>query len=690
MQVVPREADTGDEAATYAQRRDGMTDAASEARPPARLTGTQRVWLLSAAIAGAAALVYLLWVRGLEPLDAPLRIPWWALAILFGAAEMSVIHFQFRREAHSFSLGEIPTVIGLFFAAPSDLILAQLVGAVVALVVHRRQSPVKVAFNAAHFVLGTCLAVVIFRAIVGGEDPFGPIGWAGAFAATFGMDLLGAFLVTAAIGMAEGTGLRLPRLPDLVGIGLAISLTNTSLAVVAVTILWAQPWAVWMLVVPAGILVPAYRAYMAGRQRHETLDSLYQATRLLQRSLKVESMMPTLLQRARGMFRAEVAEVTLFPLGDSDKAVVATLGPGNDVDEALRDLDPTVGVWARVASEDQALLLARPIEGERLQTHFGARGIRDAMVAPLHGKAGVVGTFMVANRLGEVSTFDPEDLQVFEALASHASVSLENARLVGRLEDSLARLTEMNRLKDDFVATVSHELRTPLTSIHGCIKTLLAPDADLDPETQRALMDAIDRQADRLVILIEDLLVASRIESNSVRPVIAPMDLAALARQVVEDTRSRAAGHRLRLRVEGEVPTVESDERKVRQILVNLVENAIKYTPEGTDVTVRCRPEAEGVAATVEDQGSGIPPELHQKIFERFYQVDQSSTRTVGGTGLGLYICQRLAEIIGGRVTLDRSDEDGSVFKVWIPRTPPADSLRGTSGRGLPVDLVRR
>jgi signal transduction histidine kinase len=168
------------------------------------------------------------------------------------------------------------------------------------------------------------------------------------------------------------------------------------------------------------------------------------------------------------------------------------------------------------------------------------------------------------------------------------------------------------------------------------------------------------------------------------------MDLAALARQVVEDTRSRAAGHRLRLRVEGEVPTVESDERKVRQILVNLVENAIKYTPEGTDVTVRCRPEAEGVAATVEDQGSGIPPELHQKIFERFYQVDQSSTRTVGGTGLGLYICQRLAEIIGGRVTLDRSDEDGSVFKVWIPRTPPADSLRGTSGRGLPVDLVRR
>jgi signal transduction histidine kinase len=667
-----------------------MTTASETRRPSTRLTGTQRVWLLSAGIAGAAALLYILVVRDLQPPPAPFRLPWWALAGLFTVAEMSVIHFQFRREAHSFSLGEIPTVLGLFFAAPTDLVVGQLVGATLALVLHRRQSPVKIAFNTAHFVLGTSLAIVIFNAVVKGGDPFGPIGWTGAFAATIGMDLLGAFLVTAAIGMAEGTGLRLPRLPDFVGIGLAISLTNTSLAVVAVTILAEEPWAVWMLLVPAAILVPAYRSYMAGRQRHETLDSLYQATRLLQRSLKVESMMPTLLARAREMFRAEVAEVVLFPLAETDKAVKATLGQGDEVEERLEDLDPTEGVWARVASEDQALLLARPIEGDRLSSYFHSRGVRDAMVAPLHGKGGVVGTFMVANRLGEVSTFDHEDLQVLEALANHASVSLENARLIGRLEDSLARLTEMNRLKDDFVATVSHELRTPLTSIHGCIKTLLAPDADLDPETQRALMEAIDRQADRLIILIEDLLVASRIESNSVRPVIAPMDLVNLARQVVEDTRSRAGGHRLDLRVEGEVPTVESDERKVRQILVNLVENAIKYSPEGTTITVQCHQEPEGVAALVEDRGPGIPRELHQKIFERFYQADQSSTRTVGGTGLGLYICQRLAEIIGGRVTLDRSDEHGSVFKVWIPKAPPADSLRGTTGRGITVDLVGR
>jgi len=135
---------------------------------------------------------------------------------------------------------------------------------------------------------------------------------------------------------------------------------------------------------------------------------------------------------------------------------------------------------------------------------------------------------------------------------------------------------------------------------------------------------------------------------------------------------------------------VESDERKVRQILVNLLENAIKYSPEGTTVTVRCRVEDDGVAGLVEDRGPGIPKELHQKVFERFYQADQSTTRTVGGTGLGLYICQRLAEVLGGRVTLERSDDRGSVFKVWVPKVPPVDSLRGVKPPGYTVDLVNR
>ena len=119
------------------------------------------------------------------------------------------------------------------------------------------------------------------------------------------------------------------------------------------------------------------------------------------------------------------------------------------------EFDPTEGVWARVASEDVAVLVARPITNDRLRKHFAERNMRDAMVAPLHGEGTVIGTMTVGNRLGEVTTFNSEDLKLFETLANHASVSVQNARLIEQLEESLAHLTEMNRLKDDFVAAVS-------------------------------------------------------------------------------------------------------------------------------------------------------------------------------------------------------------------------------------------
>jgi signal transduction histidine kinase len=293
------------------------------------------------------------------------------------------------------------------------------------------------------------------------------------------------------------------------------------------------------------------------------------------------------------------------------------------------------------------------------------------MVAPLLGEHGVVGTIMVGDRLGDVSSFDTEDLKLFETLANHASVSLENAGLVDRLKESLAHLTEMNRLKDDFVAAVSHELRTPLTSIQGYVKTLLRPEVDFDPEQQRSFLEAVDRQSDRLRNLIEDLLAVSRLESEELRTASAIVSLPTLVERVVDELGERKASHPMSLDFEDELPVVVSDEGKIHQILLNLVDNAFKYAPEGTEVTVSGRREAEGVVLSVSDLGEGVPTDVQERIFDRFYQVDQSSTRKVGGTGLGLYICRRLGEAIGGRVWLERSTPEGSTFSLWIPLAPP-------------------
>ena len=119
------------------------------------------------------------------------------------------------------------------------------------------------------------------------------------------------------------------------------------------------------------------------------------------------------------------------------------------------------------------------------------------------------------------------------------------------------------------------------------------------------------------------------------------------------------------------MPLIKTDEDKVYEILSNLLDNSIKYSPDESRVIVRGRRQSDGVLVWVIDEGRGIPPELHEKIFERFYQVDQSSTRSVGGTGLGLYICRKLAEVIGGRLWLESSDHQGSSFCLWIPSTPP-------------------
>ena len=428
----------------------------------------------------------------------------------------------------------------------------------------------------------------------------------------------------------------------------------------------------------------AYRAYTSQSEKHQSLEFLYESTRALNRSLQVEAATSTLLEQARRMFRAEIATITHFPAADGEPALRSTLGPG-DIEHSLVPvhLDPTEGVWARVASEREAVLFARPIRNERIHRYFEERSIRDAMVAPLFGEDEVVGTMLVGNRFGEVSTFDAEDLKLFETLANHASVSLENARLVGRLEESLAHLTEMNRVKDDFVASVSHELRTPLTSILGYAKTLLRPNVTFSRDEERQFLETIERQGERLRLLIEDLLEVSRLESTEVRPVISTVSLPHLAApDRGRGPESIGSPHSTSISRRGCRSSRPTRARSTRSSATcSTMRSSTRLRSRA--INVRGVRQSDGVLVSVDDEGRGIPAELHDKVFERFYQVDQSSTRAVGGTGLGLYICRKMTEVIGGRLWLERSDKMGSVFCLWIPTTPPL-------GRRSPTSFVAR
>jgi len=238
-----------------------------------------------------------------------------------------------------------------------------------------------------------------------------------------------------------------------------------------------------------------------------------------------------------------------------------------------------------------------------------------------------------------------------------ASASLKNTRL-----------QELNQLKDDFVAMVSHELRTPLTSIQGSVKTLIQLGRDLDEEQRLSFLEAVDRQSDRLRRLIERLLVVARLEADAERVSLSPVPLRTLCEYVVFELRPSAGAHSFQFDFDPELVEVETDEGKVHQILSNLAENSLKYSRADSRITIRCRLEADAVLLMVEDQGPGIPQEARERIFDRFYQVDQSKTRHVGGTGLGLYICRKLAEAIGGQLSLDGDYDDGCRFLLRIPR----------------------
>jgi diguanylate cyclase (GGDEF)-like protein len=397
---------------------------------PVTITGPRSVWVLSGALTAAAVAVFVLGVHRLSALAAPIALDWWVVAAGFATAEILVVHLRFRRDTHSFSLSEIPLIVGLYFLRPDDLLLALIVGSGAALALHRRQPAVKLVFNLVNLAFATGFGVVVFRVILGAEGPIGPTGWAATIIAAISTDVVSLVMISCAIALATGNR---PDVTKVIGSGSVASFFNTCLGLVTVTVLWIQPDAIWLPLVLAGLMVGAYRIYGSVRHKHESLETLYSSTRLLHQASSIESANATLLGQAVEMFRAERAEVLLFPSG-SEPGFEMSLTSTSEVETRPVDaIDPREGVWARVASEGRGICLPRPIASDRLRDHFGRRGIRDAMVAPLFRQEAIVGTMLVANREGDVGTFGADDLQLFETFANHASAAIENARLIDRL-----------------------------------------------------------------------------------------------------------------------------------------------------------------------------------------------------------------------------------------------------------------
>jgi len=231
-------------------------------------------------------------------------------------------------------------------------------------------------------------------------------------------------------------------------------------------------------------------------------------------------------------------------------------------------------------------------------------------------------------------------------------------------------LTEERRLEElkaDFIATVSHELRTPLASVHGAAKTLQREDVVLGGEVSRQLLALITEQSDRLSTMVDDILFASRVDSPELQIATERVDVETVAAEVIAATRAHAPERVTIELVAPPSPPVAADRDKLRQVLTNLVANAVKYSPAGGRIAVELATHGRHLAIVVRDEGLGIATSDQRLIFEKFYRADANMNRGVSGSGLGLYISRELIHRMGGTISVDSQFGEGSVFVVRLP-----------------------
>jgi PAS domain S-box-containing protein len=277
----------------------------------------------------------------------------------------------------------------------------------------------------------------------------------------------------------------------------------------------------------------------------------------------------------------------------------------------------------------------------------------------------------VASRPGDVDDASgaetvPLDVDGRELWLSFVGVTLADGTVYAFRD--VTRERRLEEFRSEFVATISHELRTPLASLHGAAVTLREREGDLSGQTVHALLDMIAVQSRRLANLVEEILVAGQLDSGSLRVVTQPFDPEELVWTAAAAARLRVGNDTtIDVSLPAVVPKVAGDAERTRQVLTNLVDNAIKYSPHGGRIELGVEVDDDHARFTVRDEGMGIPLGEQQRIFDKFYRLDPDQRRGIGGSGLGLYICRELVRSMNGRIWVESDPGKGATFTFELP-----------------------
>lgn len=410
------------------------------------------------------------------------------------------------------------------------------------------------------------------------------------------------------------------------------------------------------------------RTEIARREQRRTL-LLYELNAALIGDVSLDAILSRIVSRVVEVYGAARCRM-LLPVDDGALVVQAAYPP--DVGIGIDRQHLALANWALAhrlpAGSGQGGVRVRPPHGPTAPPPRAAPRRRpDVLYLPIATAQRAIGILEVEGKPGG-GRFSAEDERLLTTFANQAALALERARLNSE-EARAAVLAQSDELKTALLAAVSHELRTPLATIKAAVTSLLDPSVTWDADARAEFLQAIDEETDRLSLMVGNLLDLSRIEGGALRPNKQWYDAAELVADVIIRTTSRYPARLIETEIPPDLPLVQLDYVEIAQVLMNLVENAIKYSPATTPIVIAARSVPAAIEFSVRDGGPGISPARLPHIFEPFYRGDESGR--VVGAGIGLAISKGLVEAHGGRIWAESRAGEGTTLRFTLPLTEP-------------------